>query len=154
VICIFPYVNFIINKYNILTHLMYLTHNNLICLCCQFLTSISVAEYIPGYIIVKTFWCYKPDCRFDSRWGQWIFQLTKSFQPQYGPGVNLASNRNDLFGVKDGQHIRLTTSPPSVSWLSRTMWEPWRLIILWTSTACYRDSFTFTFSISLYISKF
>jgi hypothetical protein len=25
------------------------------------------------------------------------------------------------------------------------MWEPRRLIILWTSTACYRDSFTFFF---------
>jgi hypothetical protein len=37
----------------------------------------------------------------------------------------------------------LTTSPPSVSRLSRKMWEPRRLTILWASVACYRDSFTF-----------
>jgi hypothetical protein len=40
--------------------------------------------------------CYKPEGRgFKSRWGQWIFQLTWSFQPYYGPGVDSASNRNE-----------------------------------------------------------
>jgi hypothetical protein len=27
--------------------------------------------------------------------GHWILQLTKSFQPHYGPGVDSASNRNE-----------------------------------------------------------
>ena len=38
---------------------------------------------------------YKPKVRgFDSRWCPWNFSLT-SFQPQNGPGVDQASNRNE-----------------------------------------------------------
>jgi hypothetical protein len=32
---------------------------------------------------------------FDSWWGHWIFQLTKSFQVHDGPGIDSASNRNE-----------------------------------------------------------
>jgi hypothetical protein len=39
---------------------------------------------------------YKPEGRgFDSREGHWIFQLTKSFQPQYVPDIDSASNKNE-----------------------------------------------------------
>jgi hypothetical protein len=31
---------------------------------------------------------------FDTRWYQWMFSLTLSFRPHYGPGIDSASNRN------------------------------------------------------------
>jgi hypothetical protein len=48
--------------------------------------------------------------------------------------------------VKGDQVVRLTTSLPSVRQMSKKKrWEPRRLTALWTSTAIYRDSFTFIF---------
>jgi hypothetical protein len=48
---------------------------------------------------------YKPeDHSLDFRWYHWIFSFTYSFRPHYGPGVDLASNRNEyqkyFLGVK------------------------------------------------------
>ena len=40
---------------------------------------------------------YDPEGRgFDSRWCHWNFSLTQSFWPQYGPGVDSASVRNEF----------------------------------------------------------
>ena len=40
---------------------------------------------------------YKSEGRgFDSRWCHWNFSLTYSFWPQYGPGVDSSSNRNEF----------------------------------------------------------
>jgi len=39
---------------------------------------------------------YKSESRwFDSRWCHWNFSLKQSFRLHYGPGVDLASNRNE-----------------------------------------------------------
>jgi hypothetical protein len=55
--------------------------------------------------------------------GHWIFQLTYSFEPHYGPEIESASNRNEYqkssWGVKGGRRVRLTTSSASVCRLSR-----------------------------------
>ena len=50
--------------------------------------------------------CYKSEGRwFDPRWCEWNFLIDiKSFRSHYGPGVDLASNRNEyqeyFLGVK------------------------------------------------------
>ena len=56
---------------------------------------------------------YKPEDRgFDSRWCRWNFSLT-SFRPQYGPGVDSLSNRNEyqeyFLGGTGGRCLGLTT---------------------------------------------
>jgi hypothetical protein len=52
------------------------------------------------------------------------------------PSLGLIATKHILY-----TSVRLTSLPPSVSRLSRP------LTSLWASTACYRDSFTFTFSV-------
>jgi len=48
---------------------------------------------------------------------QCLKEEKKFFQSHYGPGVDSASNRNEyqeyFLVVKSGQHVRLTTLPPS-----------------------------------------
>ena len=48
-----------------------------------------------GSTVVKVL-CYKSEGRwFEPRWCQWNFSLTQSFRSHYGPGFDLASNRNE-----------------------------------------------------------
>jgi hypothetical protein len=39
--------------------------------------------------------CHKPGHGFNSQWHHWDFSLTSYFQQHYGPGVKLASNKNE-----------------------------------------------------------
>jgi hypothetical protein len=48
-----------------------------------------------------------------------FFQLTLSFQPRYGPGIDSAANRNEyqesFLGLKGDQRVKLTVSQPYMS---------------------------------------
>jgi len=54
--------------------------------------------HVWGYVVVQLVEAlrYKSEGRgFYSRWSHWSFSLTSSFRPQYGPGVDSDSNRNE-----------------------------------------------------------
>jgi hypothetical protein len=62
--------------------------------------------------------CYKLEgCGFNSQWGHRDFLLTESFRLHFGPGVDLASNRNEYqesyLGHKGRWCVGLTALPPS-----------------------------------------
>jgi len=55
-------------------------------------------RYSRGHTVVQLVEAlrYKPEgCGFDSRLCHWNISLRKSFWPQYGPGIDSASNRNE-----------------------------------------------------------
>jgi hypothetical protein len=91
--------------------------------------------------------CYNPEDRgFHPRFGHWVFQLTKSFHRTMvlGSILPLTEMSTRSFPGGKGRPARKTDNhtvifEPTV-WI---MWEPRRLTIIWASTVCYRDSFTF-----------
>ena len=71
---------------------------------------------------------YKPEVRgFDSRLCHLNFSLTQPFRPQYGPGVDSASDRNEFqkyfLGRKGGRCVGLKTLLPSYADCLE-IWEP------------------------------
>jgi hypothetical protein len=75
--------------------------------------------------------------------------MTQSFQPQYGPGVESASNRCEyqeyFLGGKGGRCVGLTALPPSCA-DCLNIWEPQIPGALRFCRGMYRDCFTFTFT--------
>jgi hypothetical protein len=64
---------------------------------------------------------YKPKGRgFDSAKYHWVFSLTKSFWPQYGPGIDSASSRNEYQDISWG-----------VKAADARKWHPYHLPEIW-----------------------
>jgi hypothetical protein len=72
-------------------------------------------------------------------------------KPHYVPGVDSASSRNEYqeYPLRDkgrsackADNLTAICEP-----IVKVMWEPQHLTTLWASTACYRDTFTFTFTL-------
>jgi hypothetical protein len=72
--------------------------------------------------------CHKPEGHgFETQWGKCIFSIYLILPAILGPGVYSVSNRNkyqeqnkkSFWGVECSRHVRLKTSPPSVSRMSR-----------------------------------
>jgi hypothetical protein len=91
---------------------------------------------------------YKAEGReFDSRWGNWNFKLIYSFQQHYGLGVGSVAGRNEyqesswVKGRLARKADNLTAN--CVSRLSRKVGASTSHNYIWTSTASYRDSFTY-----------
>jgi hypothetical protein len=85
-----------------------------------------------------------PGRAFETRWWMNFFKLpnssSRTISLRFIQPLTEMSTRKCSWGVQRGRRVRLTTSQPSVSRLSRQ-----HLTALWASTACYRDSFTFTY---------
>jgi hypothetical protein len=68
-----------------------------------------------GSVVVKAT-SYNPEgCGFEIRWSEWLLSIHLILLAALGPEVYSASSRNDYRKHK----LRLTTLPPSMSWLSR-----------------------------------
>jgi hypothetical protein len=83
---------------NLIYNYYVISYNNMLYASSQFSfqTSFAAVGGACGSVLRCSILCYKPEGRgLDSRWGHWTFQLTYSFQPHYGPGVDSASNRNE-----------------------------------------------------------
>jgi hypothetical protein len=69
-----------------------------------------------------------------ARWGHWLFQLTESFQPQYGPGVDSASNRNEYQESSCGGKGRPARNAENLTAIYEPIfykiWKPRRLTTL------------------------
>jgi hypothetical protein len=78
-----------------------------------------------------------------------FFQLTLSFQPQCGLGVDSDSNRNEYQESSWGGGAKGSLAPKTDNLTAiceaivEKVWEPRRFTTLWDFTASYRDSFSF-----------
>jgi hypothetical protein len=55
--------------------------------------------------------------------------------------------RGIFLTAKGGRIVKAENLTAFCELIVQKMWEPQRLSTLWASTACYRDSFTFTFTL-------
>jgi hypothetical protein len=100
---------------------------------------------------------YKPEgLGFDSRWCHWKFSLTLSFRPHCGPGVDLASNRDEyqvyFLADKRGRAVGLTNLSLSFADCLE-IWETEPPGNFRVCPGLYRDYFTFSFNFNLQASN-
>jgi hypothetical protein len=121
-----------------------------------FVADNNMVQHFPIFLNLRSTWAFlffflsfNPKLEspgLDSRWGHWIFNLSNPSSRTMALGstqpLTERSIRN-LWGGKWRPERKPDNLTAICELIVEKMWVPRRLTTLWTSTACYRNIFTF-----------